>query len=70
MIANLLLFFCFGCKRSLAEALRSMDVSKLIVIWPNNVDSTRTIKKGRRIPTASGCEHPRGGGTGGALLVV
>lgn len=35
-----------------------MDVSKLIVIWPNNVDSTRTIKKGRRIPQASGCEHP------------
>lgn len=34
-----------------------MDVSKLIVIWPNNVDSTRTIKKGRRIPKASGCEH-------------
>lgn len=33
-----------------------MDVSKLMVIWPNNVDSTRTIKKGRRIPKASGCE--------------
>eukprot|EP00903_Cladosiphon_okamuranus_P010560 g9986.t1 len=40
------------------EALRGMDVSKLIVIWPNNVDSTRTIKKGRRIPKASGCPSP------------
>ncbi|CAM9286083.1 unnamed protein product [Pylaiella littoralis] len=41
-----------------AEALRSMDVSKLIVIWPNNIDSSRTIKKGRRIPKASGCPSP------------
>ena len=47
----------------IAEALRSMDVSKLIVIWPNNVDSTRTIKKGRRIPIASGCEHAHEGTT-------
>lgn len=38
-----------------------MDVSKLIVIWPNNVDSTKTIKKGRRIPKASGCERAREG---------
>ena len=35
-----------------------MDVSKLMVIWPNNIDSTRTIKKGRRIPKASACECP------------
>lgn len=42
-----------------------MDVSKLIVIWPNNVDSTRTIKKGRRIPKASGCEHAHAGTTVG-----
>ncbi|CAM9524607.1 unnamed protein product [Ectocarpus sp. 4 AP-2014] len=41
-----------------AEALRKMDVSKLIVIWPNNVDSTKTIKRGRRIPKASGCPSP------------
>ncbi|CAM9504645.1 unnamed protein product [Laminaria digitata] len=40
------------------EALRSMDVSKLMVIWPNNIDSTRTIKKGRRIPKASACPSP------------
>lgn len=40
------------------EALRSLDVSKLMVIWPNNIDSTRTIKKGRRIPKASACECP------------
>lgn len=59
----ILLLFFFSQTRpdtsgafSLAEALRGMDVSKLIVIWPNNVDSTRTIKKGRRIPKASGCE--------------
>lgn len=38
-----------------------MDVSRLIVIWPNNVDSTKTIKKGRRIAKTSACEflfHP------------
>ena len=57
-------------KRPTAEALRSMDVSKLIVIWPNNVDSTRTIKKGRRIPKASGCERPRRSGPGGCPCIV
>lgn len=39
-----------------AEALRTLDISKLMVIWPNNVDATKTIKKGRRIPKASACE--------------
>lgn len=41
------------------EALRSMDITRLMVIWPNYVDSTRTIKKGRRIPKASACEFER-----------
>ena len=35
-----------------------MDVSKLMVIWPNNIDSTKTIKKGRRIPKTSACKPP------------
>ncbi|CAM9922574.1 unnamed protein product [Ascophyllum nodosum] len=41
-----------------AEALRTLDVSRLIIIWPNSVDSTKTIKKGRRIPKASACPSP------------
>lgn len=41
------------------EALRTLDVSRLMVIWPNNLDATKTIKKGRRIPKASACEWSR-----------
>mmetsp|Transcript_4244 Transcript_4244/g.13226 ORF Transcript_4244/g.13226 Transcript_4244/m.13226 type:complete len:190 (-) Transcript_4244:320-889(-) len=36
-----------------------VDDSKWLCIWPNNVDSKKTLAKGRRIPVDMACEGPR-----------
>ncbi|CAM9860813.1 unnamed protein product [Choristocarpus tenellus] len=41
-----------------AEAFGRMDISKLIVIWPNNIDATKTLQQGRRISVSHACPNP------------
>eukprot|EP00930_Biecheleria_cincta_P007731 TRINITY_DN108991_c0_g1_i1.p1 TRINITY_DN108991_c0_g1~~TRINITY_DN108991_c0_g1_i1.p1 ORF type:complete len:161 (+),score=27.79 TRINITY_DN108991_c0_g1_i1:56-538(+) len=42
-----------------APAADGIDTSKWNILYPNYINSKKTVQEGRRIPLDKGCEHPR-----------